>query len=656
MKAGRFRAAVAAIIAAAGVALMPGCRQSDSGSGTGSKNFAAFPAERDTHYAFLSGGRSGSVFVAGIPSGRLIREIPVFEPRAAYGYATQTGDARRDELASTGGLWGDAYQPALSITRGVSDGRYLWIGDLANARLGRVRLDTFEADRIVKIPNLQGAHGIAVIRPDSRYVAVNGEFEQPSEDAVASSQTYSSVIAFIDPGTMETKFEVSVPGNADMVDASKDGRYLFASIYNLEQGKDPIAMIQFERDAVAAIDISAAEKALAAGKGRARNGVPVLEPSENAGLLTLIPVPRNPHGVNVTPDGRYVVASGRLSPTVTVIDARTLQIVAEPRVGNGPLATTFDQRGNAYTALFSDSQVVKWNIERAIRGASDYIVDRIDAHYNVVHVQAVPGADSDSDSGYLLALNTSSKDRYLPVGPEVPGAEELIDISGAKMKMLASFPSLPEPHGVEFLDAKLLAPKVKQVVASHSDTVMSGHESVIRTGPHSAMVRMTMIHSIFTPDHFEVREGDTLTFRLTNVETTRGMIHGFALPDHGVNISLPPGSTRRIAVEAGKPGVYWYYCSHFCGALHPEMRGRMIVHPRNANVLLSDWHATWDLTPEESSAVPGQPGSEPEASSRPAQKTGAKARRISSVRSPAALLSCEAFGGMVAQAGLTFRR
>ena len=35
------------------------------------------------YYAFLSGGQSGSVFVYGIPSCRFIKEIPIFEPRAA---------------------------------------------------------------------------------------------------------------------------------------------------------------------------------------------------------------------------------------------------------------------------------------------------------------------------------------------------------------------------------------------------------------------------------------------------------------------------------------------------------------------------------------------------------------------------------------------
>src|SRR5919206_291275 len=222
------------------------------------------PGEHDKYYAFLSGGQSGSVFVVGVPSGRLIREIPVFEPRAAYGYAMHETDPRRQLLESTGGTWGDTHHPILSEKNGVFDGRYLWINDLANGRLARIRLDYFEADRIIKIPNLQGAHGIAVVSPDTKYIVVNGEFEQPTDGLATNPAPYTSVVAFVDPESMEVKFEVRVNGNIDIADTSKDGKYSFSTIYNLEQGKDMGSMIQFDRDAVAAIDIPAAEKAVAA--------------------------------------------------------------------------------------------------------------------------------------------------------------------------------------------------------------------------------------------------------------------------------------------------------------------------------------------------------------------------------------------------------
>ena len=225
-------------VATLGVAHTMGCGATRSARSLAAEKVYVAPGELDKYYGFLSGGQSGSVFVVGIPSGRLIREIPVFEPRAAYGYAVHDTDPRRQQLVATGGLWGDTHHPMLSEKNGVFDGRYLWINDLANGRLARIRLDYFEGDRIIKIPNLQGAHGVAVVSPDTKYVVVNGEFEQPTDGLATNPAPYTSVVAFVDPESMEVKFEVRVNGNIDIADTSKDGRYSFSTVYNLEQGKD----------------------------------------------------------------------------------------------------------------------------------------------------------------------------------------------------------------------------------------------------------------------------------------------------------------------------------------------------------------------------------------------------------------------------------
>ena len=598
---------IAAVLTTAAVMQTLGCGATGSARERAAGEVYVAPGEHDKYYAFLSGGQSGSVFVVGIPSGRLIREIPVFEPRAAYGYAVHPNDPRRRELESTGGAWGDTHHPAPSETNGVYDGKYLWINDLANGRLARVRLDVFETDRIVKIPNLQGAHGIAVVSPNTKYIGVNGEFEQPTDGLVTNPAPYTSVVAFVDPESMQVKFQVRVNGNIDIADSSKDGRYFFSTVYNLEQGKTMGGMIQFDRDALAAIDIPAAEKAVAAGNVEIRNGVPIIDPAKAPGVLTLIPVPKNPHGANVTPDGRYVVASGKLSPTVSIIDIKTLKIVAEPEVGLGPLHTTFDNRGNAFTSLFLDSQVVKWNIDKAVAGAEDYIVDRINVHYNIGHLQASGGETMAPTGDFLLALNKLSKDQYLPVGPDMPEAQELIDISGTKMRMLAAFPTPPEPHDAVFMAASVLKPKVKQVFDLEKDSVKAGDESIVRTGPNAVTVNMTMIRSAYTPETIEVREGDKVTFRMTNVETIRDMTHGFALPDHGLNVSLPPGATKEITIDTPKPGVYWFYCTNFCSALHLEMRGRLIVQPKDGPVKMTEWRAGQNVAGMQ---VPGVPSTE----------------------------------------------
>lgn len=537
------------------------------------------PGKLDDYYAILSGGQSGGVFVYGIPSCRFIKEVPIFEPRAALGYANNPGSETYKRLHDSGPLWGDTHHPVLSQKDGRYDGRWLWINDKANGRVAKIDLHAFEVAEIKHVPNIQGAHGLAAYLPSCKYVYVNGELEHDLNGSTDSAQ-YHSVIAFLDANTLETKFEVLLVGNADIASSGKDGRYVFSTMYNTENAVTSEGMIERDRDAVAAIDVPLAEKALAEGKFSRIKNVPVIKPEEVPGLLTLVPVPKNPHGCNVTPDGKYVLASGKLSPTVTIIDAKTLKVIAEPEVGLGPLHTTFDGRGNAYTSLFIDSQIVKWNIEKAIKGDPSYIVDRVDVHYNVGHTKAA-GADSSYPSGdWLLSLNKLSKGMYLPVGPAMPESQELIDISGEKMHVVAAFPSLPEPHDAVFISRQVLADKVIQTYEPEPTAVKIGEEKIVRHGD-KVDVYMTCIRSKFVPEQFEVHPGDQVTVHITNVETVRNMTHGFALADHGVNIGVDPGQTQVVTFTAGKQGTYWYYCTWFCSALHLEMRGRMLVKAPN---------------------------------------------------------------------------
>jgi nitrous-oxide reductase len=541
------------------------------------------PGKLDEYYAMLSGGQSGSVFVYGIPSCRFIKEIPIFEPRAALGYANNPGSESYKRLAATGPLWGDTHHPVLSQTEGRYDGRWLWINDKANDRVARIDLRTFEVAEIKSVPNIQGAHGLAAYLPSCKYVFLNGELEHDFTDNSTDPARYRSVVAFLDAESLDTKFEVQLVGNADIASSGKDGRYVFSTMYNTENATSSEGMIERDRDAVAAIDVPAAEKALAEGKFTRINGVPVIDPEKVAGILTLIPVPKNPHGCNVTPDGRYVLASGKLSPTVTIIDAKTLKVVAEPEVGLGPLHTTFDNRGNAYTSLFVDSQIVKWNIEKAIKGTPDYIIDRVDVHYNVGHTKAA-GADTSYPSGdWLISLNKLSKGMFLPVGPAMPESQELVDISGEKMRVVAAFPSLPEPHDAVMLHRKVLEGKVAQTYEPQPAAVKLGEEKVVRKG-NQVDVFMTCIRSKFVPEQFEVHEGDEVKLHLTNVETVRDMTHGFALSRLGINVAVDPGQTAETKFVAAKPGTYWYYCTWFCSALHLEMRGRMLVKPKGAEL------------------------------------------------------------------------
>lgn len=541
------------------------------------------PGKLDEYYAILSGGQSGSVFVYGLPSCRFIKEVPIFEPRAGLGYANNPGSESYKRLAVTGPLWGDTHHPVLSQTDGRYDGRSLWINDKANDRVARVDLRTFEVAEIRVVPNIQGAHGLAAYLPSCKYVFVNGELETDAAGNSTDAANYRSVIAFLDAQTLATKFQVSFVGNADIASSGKDGRYVFVTMYNTENAVSSEGMIERDRDAVGAIDVPLAETALAEGKFITINGVPVIESEKVPGVLTLIPVPKNPHGCNVTPDGKYVLASGKLSPTVTIIDAQTLKVIAEPEVGLGPLHTTFDDRGNAYTSLFVDSQIVKWNIDKAVKGGTDYIVDRVDVHYNVGHTKAA-GADTSYPSGdWLISLNKLSKGMFLPVGPGMPESQELIDISGEKMRVVAAFPSLPEPHDAVMVHRKVLEDVVVQTYEVQPTAVKLGEEKVVRNG-NRVDVYMTCIRSKFVPEQFEVHEGDEIHVHLTNVETVRDMTHGIAFSRLGINLAVDPGQTAETTFTADRPGTYWYYCTWFCSALHLEMRGRLLVKPKGATL------------------------------------------------------------------------
>ena len=47
--------------------------------------------------------------------------------------------------------------------------------------------------------------------------------------------------------------------------------------------------------------------------------------------------------------------------------------------------------------------------------------------------------------------------------------------------------------------------------------------------------------------------------------------------DYNINIVIDPGETKSVTFKADKPGVYAFYCTNFCSALHQEMQGYLLV-------------------------------------------------------------------------------
>lgn len=570
--------------------------------------------ELDEYYGFWSGGHSGEVRVFGVPSMREIMRIPIFNHCSATGWG-MTEESKRIMGDSHRFTNGDAHHPHVSYTDGSHDGRYLFINDKANTRIARVRLDVFKPDAMVTVPNAQAIHGLRLQKvPETKYVFANAEYiiPQPNDGRdLDDPQEYWTVWSAIDAETMEVAWQVLVDGNLDNMDADYTGRYAAATCYNSEKAVTLEGKMRAERDWVVVFNIDRIEQAVANGDYQTfgDNGVPVVNGRKGSDVTRYVPVPKNPHGLNTSTDGKYFIAAGKLSPTVTMIEIDRLDdlfegnlsderdvVAAEPELGLGPLHTSYDGRGNAYTTLFLDSQIVKWNMDRAVRNYNgedvDYIVQKLDVHYQPGHNHATLSESKDADGKWLFSLNKFSKDRFLPVGPLHPENDQMIDISGEEMKLVHDTPTFAEPHDAVIVRRDQISTKqvwdrddpifAETIAMAEEDGVnVESDNTVIRDG-NKVRVYMTSIAPNFGMTEFRVTEGDEVTVVVTNMDAVEDLSHGFCVTDHGVSMEVSPQQTASVTFTAGKPGLYWYYCNWFCHALHMEMAGRMKVERREA--------------------------------------------------------------------------
>lgn len=599
------------------------------------------PGEYDQFYAFMSGGFSGQVSVYGLPSGRLFRVIPVFSQDAekGYGYNEQS----KAMLATSYGPvpWGDAHHPELSQTDGVPDGRWLFINENNTPRIARVDLTTMETAEILEIPNAAGNHASPFVTQNTEYTVAGTRFSVPTpqEDVPISSykEKFAGLLSFVkvDPqtGAMNLAFQIRMPGYD--YDLSHSGKgpshgWSFFTSYNSEEANTLLEVnaSQRDKDFIAAVHWKRAEECVAEGKGKSvparyahnyvdrdhvaktemRSGSVVLTPADCDGLVYYLPTPKSPHGVDVDPTGEFIAAGGKLAAMIPVhsfskmlkaIEAKDFETtisgipvlkyesilageVKDP--GLGPLHTEFDGKGFGYTSMFLSSEITKWSLK------TFEVVDRIPVYYSIGHLM-IPGGDSRKPWGqWVIALNKITKDRYLPTGPELTQSAQLIDITGDKMKMLLDFPTVGEPHYAQALPASLIKDKQVQVYSLQENSdpfaVKAEKDTRVTRKGRRVDIQMTSIRSHFVPDQIEgVQLGDSVYFHVTNLEQDWDVPHGFAVTGAGTaELLMMPGQTRTMLWVPDRVGVFPFYCTDFCSALHQEMQGYIRVSARGSSV------------------------------------------------------------------------
>ncbi len=640
---------VGGVLSAAIMSSMVACKPksaSEAVSGGAAEKAYVAPGKYDQFYNFVSGGFSGQLSVYGLPSGRLLRVIPVFsvDPEKGWGYSEES----KPMLNTSHGMvpWDDLHHTELSQTNGEVDGRWVFGNANNTPRVARIDLKTFRTAEIIELPNSAGNHSSPFITENTEYVVAGTRFSVPMDNANGDvpistyKQNFKGTLSFISvgqEGNMDIAFQIQCPGvNFDLSHAGKGKSHgwFFFSCYNTEQANTLLEVnaSKNDKDFIMAVNWKKAEEYIKAGKGKKvpvkyahnvwddkthtaksviKNEVLVLDAKELQDICYMIPCPKSPHGCDVDPTGEYIVGSGKLAALIPVFSFDKIQKAIADKTyegqydginvikyeaalhgevkkpGLGPLHTEFDGKGNAYTSFFVSSEVVKWNIKDLT------VLDRVPTFYSVGHL-CIPGGDSKKPFGkYLIAYNKITKDRYLPTGPDLSQSAQLYDISGDKMQLILDFPTIGEPHYAQAAPAELISKnstKIFKIGENQHPYVAKGEAEtkVVRNGK-DVHVYITAIRSHFAPDNIEgVKVGDNVYFHVTNLEQDWDVPHGFAVK--GANngeLLIMPGETSTLKWVPEKVGIYPIYCTDFCSALHQEMQGYVRVSPAGSNVPLT---------------------------------------------------------------------
>ena len=568
---------------------------------------------RDEYFAFVGTGNSGTMIVYGLPSMRIYKYVGVFspEPWQGYGYDDESSlMLKKGSLDDRIYNYGDMRYPALSETNGEYNGKYLFYSDGANSRIALLGLDDFETKQILTNPLFVNCLPNVAVTENTEYVIQTSQYPTPWNNKVASTDKLDSDFnagvtfwKFDDPqgatksghhiGRMlkEKSFTLQLPPfSLDYFDTGRKGSKNFVVGLASKDGKNYVYVIDYSKlEGKASTTINEAN-------------VVTLKDAVAANAVAVIELPGMARRVKVTPDGKYFIVAGKevmvfdfdkvaaaLSKTsknvagVPAIDAAGV-LKGKIDLGGMICDIAFDYRdGVTYASDHGGKKIVRFNYNTLKKEGEVALT------FKPSMLMTPQGMSASPHSNYLVAVDKEGLyENYPNVGPVRPSFQHLIDISSDNMKDLYNM-SLPQAniYGSVSVLRTTIKPIIRYKLGTNTRTgeisnfkTVAGQEKIERQG-NRVHVFGTLIRSHITPEIVNVNEGDVVTFHLTNLERAEDETHGFTIDTYGKHGSFEPGKTASLTFTADRSGVFPYYCTEFCSALHLEMEGILLVKPKN---------------------------------------------------------------------------
>lgn len=571
---------------------------------------------RDEYFGFIGTGNSGTMAVYGIPSMRIYKYVGVFSPEPWQGYGfddESTLMLKKGSLDNRLYKYGDMRYPALAETNGKYNGKYLFYSDGANSRIAVLGLDDFETKQVLMHPLFINAYPGVSVTENTEYVIQTSQYPTPWDGMEADIKTdfdkkFKSGVTFwkftddeSEAGTghhigriiKEESFTLELPPfTLEYFDAGRmSSNGLMVGIAN-KGGNNYIYIIDYTT--LSTLDTKLINNF----------AVVSLKDALAANAVAMIKIPVAAKSVKVNPNGKYFIAAGnetfvfdfnkvktaiskkeyiaeKASDIIPLLNIETVKH-GSINLGNGVMDVVFEYRpGVVYSSVFDEKKVIKWNYKTLKK------IDEIELSFKPGQLMVPQGSSAEPHSNYLTVVDKEGLyENFAGIGPARPSFQHLIDISSDKMSDIYTM-SIPQAnlYGSVAVLRTTIKPIIRYPLGTNTRTgeisrykTVAGQEKIEREG-NRVHIFGTMIRSHIVPEIVEVNEGDVVTFHLTNLERAEDETHGFTIDTYGKHGSFEPGKTASLTFTANRPGIFPYYCTEFCSALHLEMEGILLIKP-----------------------------------------------------------------------------